>query len=244
MLFRGGGMSALLEAESIIAGYGDIEIVHGFGFAAAEGEVTALVGANGAGKTTLMRALAGVLPLTGGSLRFAGRDIAVVRAHARVEAGIVLVPEGRLIFPHMSVAENLRIGAINPRARPEAARTADEVYALFPRLAERRHQLGGTLSGGEQQMLALGRGLMAKPKLLLLDEPTLGLAPIMAKLIFATIERLSASGLTIVIAEQDVGHTLAIADRAYVIENGRLALSGAGATLLDDPRVKAAYLGL
>jgi branched-chain amino acid transport system ATP-binding protein len=244
MLFRGGGMSALLEADGIVAGYGKIEIVHGLGFAAAEGEVTALVGANGAGKTTLMRALAGVLPLAGGSLHFAGRDIAGERAHARVEAGIVLVPEGRLIFPYMSVAENLRIGAINPRARRETARTADEVYALFPRLAERRHQLGGTLSGGEQQMLALGRGLMAKPRLLLLDEPTLGLAPIMAKLIFATIERLRESGLTIVIAEQDVGQTLAIADRAYVIENGRLALSGAGAALLDDPRVKAAYLGL
>ena len=237
-------MSALLEAEGIVAGYGEIEIVHGLGFAAAAGEVTALVGANGAGKTTLMRALAGVVPISAGTLRFAGRDIGRVRAHARVEAGIVLVPEGRLIFPHMSVAENLRIGAINPRARGVAAASADEVYALFPRLAERRHQLGGTLSGGEQQMLALGRGLMAKPKLLLLDEPTLGLAPIMAKLIFDTILRLSESGLTIVLAEQDVGQTLTIADRAYVVENGRIALSGEGTALLNDPRVKSAYLGL
>ncbi len=237
-------MSALLEAEGVVAGYGDIEIVHGLGFGAAKGEVTALVGANGAGKTTLMRALAGVLPITAGTLRFGGRDMARARAHARVEAGIVLVPEGRLIFPHMSVAENLRIGAINRRARRDVSRTADEVYALFPRLAERRHQLGGTLSGGEQQMLALGRGLMAKPTLLLLDEPTLGLAPIVAKLIFATIERLSQSGLSIVLAEQDIGQTLAIAGRAYVMENGRIALSGTGAALLDDPRVKAAYLGL
>jgi branched-chain amino acid transport system ATP-binding protein len=237
-------MSTLLEADGVVAGYGEVEIVHGLGFAAAEGEITALVGANGAGKTTLMRALAGVLPLGAGSLRFAGRDIGRVRAHARVEAGIVLVPEGRLIFPHMSVAENLRIGAINPRARREATQAADEVYALFPRLAERRHQAGGTLSGGEQQMLALGRGLMARPKLLLLDEPTLGLAPIMAKLIFATIQRLSESGLTIVLAEQDVGQTLSVAHRAYVIENGRIALSGEGAALLDDPRVKSAYLGL
>lgn len=237
-------MSALLEAEGIVAGYGDIEIVHGLGFAAAEGEVTALVGANGAGKTTLMRTLAGVLPLGAGTLRFAGGDIAHVRAHARVEAGIVLVPEGRLIFPHMSVAENLRVGAINPRARGEAVKTVEEVYALFPRLAERRQQLGGTLSGGEQQMLALGRGLMARPKLLLLDEPTLGLAPIMVKLIFETILRLSESGLTIVLAEQDVGQTLAIADQAYVLENGRVALSGEGKTLLHDPRVKSAYLGL
>ena len=237
-------MSALLEADGVVAGYGDIEIVHGLGFAAAEGEITALVGANGAGKSTLMRALAGVLPLAAGTLRFAGRDIGRARAHARVEAGIVLVPEGRLIFPHMSVAENLRIGAINPRARREAARAADEIYALFPRLAERRHQAGGTLSGGEQQMLALGRGLMARPKLLLLDEPTLGLAPIVAKLIFATIRRLSESGLTIVLAEQDVGQTLSVAHQAYVIENGRVALSGEGTALLDDPRVKSAYLGL
>jgi branched-chain amino acid transport system ATP-binding protein len=237
-------MSALLECENAVAGYGEIVVVHGLSFTAAAGGITALVGANGAGKTTLMRALAGVLPLRAGALRFGGRDIARVRAHARVESGIVLVPEGRLIFPHMSVAENLRIGAINPHARADATKTVEEVYALFPRLAERRHQLGGTLSGGEQQMLALGRGLMAKPKLLLLDEPTLGLAPIMAKLIFETIRRLSAGGLTIVLAEQDVGQTLAIADRAYVLENGRIALSGEGTALLDDPRVKSAYLGL
>jgi branched-chain amino acid transport system ATP-binding protein len=237
-------MSALLETDGIVAGYGDVVAVHGISFAAAEGEITALVGANGAGKSTLMRALAGVLPLRRGTLRFGRHDIARMRAHARVEAGLVLVPEGRLIFPHMSVAENLRIGAVNPRARPDAAAAMDEVYALFPRLAERRQQLGGTLSGGEQQMLALGRGLMARPKLLLLDEPTLGLAPIMAKLIFDTILRLRDAGLTIVLAEQDVGQTLALADRAYVIENGRIAFDGAGPALLQDTRVKAAYLGL
>ena len=237
-------MSALLEAEGIVAGYGDIEIVHGLAFAAAGGEVTALIGANGAGKSTLMRALAGVLPVTAGALRFGGRDIVRTRAHARVEAGIVLVPEGRLIFPHMSVAENLRIGAINFRARREAAKTADEVYALFPRLAERRRQLGGTLSGGEQQMLALGRGLMAQPRLLLLDEPTLGLAPIIAKQILETVARLRATGLTIVLAEQDVAQALAIADRAYVIENGRSTFDGKGHALLNDSRVKSAYLGL
>jgi branched-chain amino acid transport system ATP-binding protein len=142
------------------------------------------------------------------------------------------------------VEENLRIGAINRRARPALVAALDEVYALFPRLAERRRQLGGTLSGGEQQMLALGRGLMAKPRLLLLDEPTLGLAPIVARLIFATLARLRESGLTILLAEQDVAQTLALADRAYVLENGRIALEGSGAALLDDPRVKAAYLGL
>jgi len=237
-------MTALLEADGIVAGYGDIVAAHSVSFAAAAGEITALVGANGAGKTTTMRALAGVLPLRNGALRFDGREIGTLRAHARVEAGIVLVPEGRLIFPHMSVAENLRIGAINPRARAGAAATAEEIYALFPRLAERRSQLGGTLSGGEQQMLALGRGLMARPKLLLLDEPTLGLAPIVVRLIFETIARLRETGLSIVLAEQDVGQTLAIADRAYVIENGRIAFDGKGSALLGDPRVKSAYLGL
>jgi len=237
-------MTALLAADSVVAGYGDVLVVHGVAIGAEEGRITALIGANGAGKTTLMRAIAGVLPLAAGALTFAGRAIDRLRAHGRVEAGLVLVPEGRLIFPYMTVEENLRIGAINRRARPLLAEGLDEIYALFPRLAERRRQLGGTLSGGEQQMLALGRGLMAKPRLLLLDEPTLGLAPIMTRLIFETLARLRAAGLTILLAEQDVAQTLAIADRAYVLENGRIALEGSGAALLDDPRVKAAYLGL
>jgi branched-chain amino acid transport system ATP-binding protein len=237
-------MTTLLAADSVVAGYGEVIVVHGVAIGAEEGRITALIGANGAGKTTLMRAIAGVLPLAAGALTFAGRAIDRLRAHGRVEAGLVLVPEGRLIFPHMTVEENLRIGAINRRARPVLAEGLDEVYALFPRLAERRRQLGGTLSGGEQQMLALARGLMAKPRLLMLDEPTLGLAPIMARLIFETLARLRAAGLTILLAEQDVAQTLALADRAYVLENGRIALEGSGRELLDDPRVKAAYLGL
>jgi branched-chain amino acid transport system ATP-binding protein len=237
-------MTTLLAADSVVAGYGEVIVVHGVAIGAEEGRITALIGANGAGKTTLMRAIAGVLPLAAGALTFAGRAIDRLRAHGRVEAGLVLVPEGRLIFPHMTVEENLRIGAINRRARPVLAEGLDEVYALFPRLAERRRQLGGTLSGGEQQMLALGRGLMARPRLLMLDEPTLGLAPIMARLIFETLARLRAAGLTILLAEQDVAQTLALADRAYVLENGRIALEGSGRALLDDPRVKAAYLGL
>jgi branched-chain amino acid transport system ATP-binding protein len=237
-------MRALLAADGVVAGYGDVLVVHGVAIGAEEGRITALIGANGAGKTTLMRAIAGVLPLAAGALTFAGRAIDRLRAHGRVEAGLVLVPEGRLIFPYMTVEENLRIGAINRRARPVLAEGLDEIYALFPRLAERRRQLGGTLSGGEQQMLALGRGLMAKPRLLMLDEPTLGLAPIMTRLIFETLARLRAAGLTILLAEQDVAQTLALADRAYVLENGRIALEGSGGGLLDDPRVKAAYLGL
>ena len=237
-------MSPLLAADGVVAGYGDVRVVHGVAIGAEEGRITALIGANGAGKTTLMRAIAGVLPLAAGALTFAGRAIDRLRAHGRVEAGLVLVPEGRLIFPYMTVEENLRIGAINRRARPVLAEGLDEIYALFPRLAERRRQLGGTLSGGEQQMLALARGLMARPRLLMLDEPTLGLAPIMTRLIFDTLARLRAAGLTILLAEQDVAQTLALADRAYVLENGRIALEGSGGALLDDPRVKAAYLGL
>ena len=237
-------MTALLEVSDVVAGYGNVVVVHGLSFAAAKGEITALVGANGAGKTTLMRTLAGVLPVRRGTVVFDGRAMAGLRAHARVEAGIVLVPEGRMIFPDMSVEDNLRVGAINPRGRDDLARTLDEMYALFPRLAERRRQLGGTLSGGEQQMLALSRGLMARPTMLLLDEPTLGLAPIMVQLIFATLERLRATGLTILLAEQDIRQTLVIANRAYVIENGRNVLEGKGADLLEDPRIKAAYLGL
>ena len=237
-------MTALLAATEIVAGYGHVEIVHGVSFEVAAGRITALVGGNGAGKTTLMRALAGILPLKRGTVSFEQRPIGPLRAHARVEAGIVLAPEGRLIFPHMSVEENLRIGAINRRARPGAAAAMEEIYALFPRLAERRRQSGGTLSGGEQQMLALGRALMARPRLLLLDEPTLGLAPIMANLIFETLTRLRDTGLTVLLAEQDVRQTLAIADQAYVIENGRLVLAGRGSELLNDERVKSAYLGL
>ena len=237
-------MSALLAASEIVAGYGNVEIVHGVSLEVAAGGITALVGGNGAGKTTLMRALAGILPLKRGSVSFEQRGIGALRAHARVEAGIVLAPEGRLIFPHMSVEENLRIGAINRRARSGAAAAMEEVYVLFPRLAERRRQSGGTLSGGEQQMLALGRALMARPRLLLLDEPTLGLAPIMANLIFETLIRLRGTGLTVLLAEQDVRQTLAVADQAYVIENGRLVLAGRGSELLNDERVKSAYLGL
>jgi len=237
-------MSALLELEDVVAGYGDVMVVHGVTIAAAKGQVTAVVGANGAGKTTLMRTIAGVLLLRSGKLRFAGRDFSQARAHVRVESGLVLVPEGRLIFPQMTVTENLRIGAINPRARPQTHAMFEEVYRLFPRLGERRRQLGGTLSGGEQQMLALGRGLMARPQLLLLDEPTLGLAPIAAKQIFAIVKQLRDAGLTIVLAEQDIGQTLAIADHAYVLENGHVTLTGVGRMLLHDPRIKAAYLGL
>jgi len=221
-----------------------VTVLRGVSLAAPEGSITALVGANGAGKSTLMRVLAGLLDPSEGRLAFAGEDITALPAHRRVGRGLVLVPEGRLVFPHLSVAENLRLGAWAPHARSHASDTVLQVETLFPRLAERRAQHAGSLSGGEQQMLALGRGLMARPRLLLLDEPTLGLAPQMARAIFDTVTRLRDAGLTILIAEQDVRTTLAIADHAWVLENGRIKKQGAAASLRDDPEIRAAYLGL
>jgi branched-chain amino acid transport system ATP-binding protein len=191
-----------------------------------------------------MLMLAGILDVSGGSLQFAGKDVTRWASHRRVEAGIVLVPEGRWVFPNLSVENNLRLGAITSRARATWRERLDEVFALFPRLHERRRQAAGFLSGGEQQMLAIGRGLMAQPKLLLLDEPTLGLAPIMAAHIFATIRRLNRDGLTVFVAEQDVRHALDAADSAYVVENGSIVMAGAGSVLASNPAVKQAYLGL
>jgi len=234
----------LLEADDIVGGYGPVRILHGVSLAAGRGTVTALVGANGAGKTTLMRTLAGLLPAAGGSIRFSGAEVTPDSAAARVERGIVLVPEGRLVFPTLSVEENLRLGAIAARARAAWRARRDEMYALFPRLRERARQAAGSLSGGEQQMLAIARGLMSRPELVLLDEPTLGLAPAMVRVVFDTIERLRALGLTVLLAEQDVERALAAADAAYVIEHGRIAVAGRGAELAADPRVRRAYFGL
>jgi len=223
-------MTALLSAHEIVAGYGNVEIVHGVSLEVAGGGITALVGGNGAGKTTLMRALAGILPLKRGSVSFEQRGIGALRAHARVEAGIVLAPEGRLIFPHMSVEENLRIGAINRRARAGAAAAMEEVDVLFPRLAERRRQSGGTLSGGEQQMLALGRALMLAPKILVVDEPSVGLAPILVSRTIDKIKELKDRyQLTVLMAEQNFTQALRIADRGYVIVHGKIAVGGKSA---------------
>ncbi len=233
-----------LDISGLACGYGAMMAVHGIDLAVRRGEITALLGSNGAGKSTTLRALSGLIPSSRGAIRLDGEDITGLRADQRVERGIVMIPEGRLIFPQMTVEENLRIGAFAPCARRATAETLDRVYGHFPRLVERRRQLGGTLSGGEQQMLALGRGLMAKPEVLLLDEPSLGLAPIMVDTLFAAVETLKDEGLTILIAEQDIGRTLALASTAFVIENGRIAMSGTGADLLADPAIKVAYLGL
>jgi len=236
--------AALLSLDNVVAGYGEMEIVHGISMDVPRGRISALVGGNGAGKTTLMLMLAGLLATKRGKLSFEGADISATRSNQRVEAGMALVPEGRKIFPNLSVYENLRLGAVVARAHKQWQDRLDEMYGLFPRLRERSGQAAGTLSGGEQQMLAIARGLMSQPKLLLLDEPTLGLAPIMAGHVFETIQALNQNGLTILLAEQDTRSTLAIADTAHVIENGRIAMSGTGAQIASDPGIRQAYLGL
>jgi branched-chain amino acid transport system ATP-binding protein len=237
-------MNAILETQSLTAGYGDIKILHGVSIGIAEASITALVGSNGAGKTTLMRAISGLLRANSGTIRFKGSDITRASASHRVTAGIALVPEGRLIFTDFSVEENLTIGAFVSRVRPERQRRMQELFEIFPRLAERARQKGGTLSGGEQQMLAIARGLMSKPTLLLLDEPSLGLAPQLVSQLFEVVLRIRQSGVTVAIVEQNVRNTLEISDRAYVLENGHIVLEGTGRELLADPQVKESYLGL
>jgi len=235
---------AMLEIDDLVGGYGATQVLHGLSLRVEAGGVTALLGANGAGKTTLMKTLAGLVPCKRGTLRFMGEDITRSACNLRVLAGLVLVPEGRMVFPSLSVRENLRLGGINPRARQHWQRSMEHVFHVFPRLLERERQPAATLSGGEQQMLAIGRGLMAQPKLMLLDEPTLGLSPLMAAEMFALVRRLVADGLTLLLAEQDVHRSLDVAQQAYVVENGRIAAHGAAADIASDPRVKQAYLGL
>jgi branched-chain amino acid transport system ATP-binding protein len=232
-----------LAVAGLSAGYGEVQVLRDVTLCAAAGAITAVIGANGAGKTTLMKVLAGLIASQSGTISLGARQIARLPAHGRVAAGIVLVPEGRMIFPDLSVRENLLLGAVTPHARPHRADTMARVCELFPRLAERMGQAGSTLSGGEQQMLALGRGLMAQPRVLLLDEPTLGLAPAIARQIFRIVPQLRDMGITVLIAEQDLHRTLRIADHAYVLENGAVAAQGTGPDLARDPAVRRAYLG-
>jgi branched-chain amino acid transport system ATP-binding protein len=234
---------ALLACRDIVSGYGDALVLHSVSLAVRAGAITALLGANGAGKTTLMRTLSGLLPLRSGSILYRGRELGTMDTAERVAAGVVLIPEGRLVFPDLTVEQNLRLGAYTPRARAGRSKRLDEMYGMFRRLRERRTQAAGTLSGGEQQMLAIARGLMSDPALLLLDEPSLGLAPQIARQVFETISRIRNGGIAILIVEQDVAGTLGIADYAYVMENGRIAKSGDAARLRDDPNILASYLG-
>ncbi|MFG1674986.1 ABC transporter ATP-binding protein [Micromonospora sp. NPDC049282] len=234
----------LLEIEDVSLLYGRIQALHGISLTVDEGEIVALIGANGAGKSTTMRAISGIRPVASGTIKFAGEDITKLRADLRVRRGLCQAPEGRGIFPGMSVLENLDMGAYTRRDRAGIAQDLARVLDLFPRLAERRKQLGGTLSGGEQQMLAVGRALMSRPKLLLLDEPSMGLAPMLIQQIFTIITEINQQGTTVLLVEQNAQQALARAHRAYVLETGRIVKSGTGADLLHDPSVKEAYLGV
>jgi branched-chain amino acid transport system ATP-binding protein len=236
-------MVPMLSVEDLRSGYGRIEALHGVSIDVAAGEIVSLLGANGAGKTTLLRAISGVQPISGGRIRFEGRELDGLPAHRRVALGIAQVPEGRQVFAPLSVEDNLKLGAWTRRDASLAAELA-MMYELFPLLAARRHASAGMLSGGEQQMLAISRALMAKPRLLLLDEPSMGLAPMLVEQILDTVRRLKQSGLTVLLVEQNARAALAIADRAYVVETGRIVASGSAAELLADERVQAAYLGV
>ena len=240
---RGDG-APLLQLTSIRAGYGDFEALFDISLEVRAGEIVTLIGANGAGKTTTLRVISGSVRATSGSVRFDGTDITALPAHAMPERGISHVPEGRQLFPFMTVEENLDLGAYNPRSRARARATLDEMLQLFPRLQERRRQLAGTLSGGEQQMVAIARGLMAAPRLVLLDEPSLGLSPKVTEEVFGRVQDIRKRGVTVLIVEQNVVDALSIADRGYVVENGRVVMQGDAGDLLRDEKVRAAYLGL
>ena len=232
----------LLEARQLAVAYGGIRAVQGIDLDIASGELVALIGANGAGKTTTLKALAGILPWSGGTGSFAGIALSALPPHQRVRNGLVLVPEGRGVFARLSIAENLDMGAYI-RNDGEVAHDIERMYTLFPRLKDRRTQLAGTLSGGEQQMLAMARALMARPKLLMLDEPSMGLAPLVVELIFETIRRVSGEGVTILLVEQNARLALTVSQRAYVMESGQITLAGPSSELINDAKVKAAYLG-
>ena len=234
----------ILEIDRVHAGYGEVQVLHGVSLKVATGGVTALVGSNGAGKTTLLRTIAGLIPVREGNIVYAFNEITGADAAERVESGIALVPEGRLVFPDFTVEENLMIGGFTPRVRAQRGRLMAELYDRYPILRERRRQLAGTLSGGQQQVLAIARGLMSQPRLLLLDEPSLGLSPQAVKDLFRMIEEIRKSGVTILLVEQNVRTTLEIADTAFVLETGEVALSGKASELLQDDRVRRAYLGL
>ena len=234
----------ILQVDQVQAGYGEVRVLHGVSLTVQTGSITVVLGSNGAGKTTLMRLIAGLLRPRAGTLVYAGRPATSLAAAARVAAGIALVPEGRLVFADFTVEENLLVGAFSPRARRGSGEMLEELYTRYPVLRERRRQLAGTLSGGQQQMLAIARGLMSRPRLLLLDEPSLGLAPRLVGEMFDMVREIRASGTTILLVEQNARRSLEIADDAFVLESGVLVVSGTAASLLDDDRVRRAYLGL
>jgi branched-chain amino acid transport system ATP-binding protein len=232
----------LLKVSGLKVAYGGIQAVKGVSFEVREGELVSLIGANGAGKTTTLKALTGLQPMAAGEAEYLGRPVRGQGPWDLVRQGLVMVPEGRGTFTRMSITENLQMGAF-VRSDREVDGDIDQVFAIFPRLKERRHQLAGTLSGGEQQMLAMGRALMARPRVLLMDEPSMGLSPIMVDKIFEVVEDIHRRGVTVLLVEQNASRALALATRGYVMDSGEITMSGEGRALLDDPRVRAAYLG-
>jgi len=234
----------MLSVEKLSFAYGDLQVLWGIDLEVKAGEIVTVVGANGAGKSTTLKNVSRLVRPAGGRILFDGEDLGALQSHEVVERGLIQVPEGRRIFPEMTVVENLRMGSFVKATRKDRARNMDRAFSLFPRLAERRDQLGGTMSGGEQQMLAIARGLMANPRLMLLDEPSLGLSPLFVKNIFSIIKEINAQGTTILLVEQNVFQSLRISHRAYVLETGRVVLSGTGAELLDNAHVKKAFLGM
>ena len=237
-------MSRLLEVADLHAGYAGAVVLAGVSLHVDAGETVAVVGANGAGKTTLIRTLGGTVRASAGSVRFGGANVTNLKSYRVCETGLAQVPEGRQLFPTLSVMDNLSLGAVLRRARARAADRLQQVFTLFPRLKERHGQMAGTLSGGEQQMLAIGRALMADPVMMMLDEPSLGLSPLMVEVMFDAIRALNAGGMSVLLVEQNVAESLQLASRGYVLENGEVALTGSSAALLNDDRVRRAYLGL
>jgi branched-chain amino acid transport system ATP-binding protein len=234
----------MLKLRNVKAGYGRVNILENLNINVGEGQVVTIIGSNGAGKTTTLRAISGQIPLNAGEIEFDGQMISGLQAHDVVNRGVTMIPEARQLFPFMSVLDNLMLGAFKPSARDTAAEQLEEVLHLFPRVKERLSQQAGSLSGGEQQMVAIARGLMANPKLLMFDEPSLGLSPILVKQVFEIINKIVSSGRTVLLVEQNVFHSLKIADYGYVIENGRIVLEDTGQALLKNPHVKTAYLGI
>ena len=234
----------MLSVNQIEVFYGDVQVLWGVSFKVESRELAALVGANGAGKSTTLNTISAILQPRSGTIEFHGERIDKAPAARVVELGISQVPEGRRFFPEMSVLENLEVGSYMAEAKKRRNETLNWVFSIFPVLQERQKQLAGTLSGGEQQMVAVGRGLMARPRLLMLDEPSLGLAPLLVREVFKVVERVNSEGVTILLVEQNVKHTLTVASRAYVLENGRITMEGKGKELLDNPHVKKAYLGI
>ncbi len=234
----------LLRVDGIDVFYGDVQVLHGLSFEVREGEIVTLLGSNGAGKTTTLRAISGIRPPRKGDIRYRGRSLVGVPAAARAELGISLVPEGRELWPQLTVRENLDLGAYSPRVRKNAPRNLEKVFATFPRLAERSGQLAGSLSGGEQQMCAIGRALMGEPTLLMLDEPSLGLSPLLVEQVMRTIAELHRTGITVLLVEQNLHKALEIAQRGTVIETGHVRLEGTSGELAANPEIRAAYLGI